>query len=225
MIDNVREKVKEVLSQDNSGHGIEHVERVLRLSLQFAEAENANKDVAALIALLHDVDDYKLFGAENAANLTNANTILDQCGVDNETKDQVLNAIKKIGYSKRLKGIAPDTIEGMVVSDADMCDAIGATGIIRSHQYALAHHDAFFDKTVFPSINMTSEEYKEKSVNTTVNHMFEKLLTLKDMMLTESGKAEALKRQDIMIDFLKHIFEEEDAPEWSDYLNKYINMI
>ena len=48
---------------------MEHVNRVLNLSLKFAKTERANKDVVALIALLHDVDDYKLFGIESAENL------------------------------------------------------------------------------------------------------------------------------------------------------------
>lgn len=43
-----------------------------------------------------------------------------------------------MGYSKCLKGIRPTTIEGMVVSDVDMCDSIGTSGIIRSIVYAVS---------------------------------------------------------------------------------------
>ena len=49
-----------------------HINRVLDLSLKFAEKENANKYIVSLIALLHDADDYKLFGMENAEKLTKA---------------------------------------------------------------------------------------------------------------------------------------------------------
>lgn len=35
---------------------MEHINRVLDLSLKFAEIENGNKDKVSLIALLHDVD-------------------------------------------------------------------------------------------------------------------------------------------------------------------------
>ena len=56
MIEEVKEKVNELLNQDNSGHGMEHINRVLDLSLKFAEKENGNKDIVSLIALLHDVD-------------------------------------------------------------------------------------------------------------------------------------------------------------------------
>ena len=148
MIEEVRKQVCKLLDKDNSGHGMEHVNRVLNLSIKFAEIENANKDIVALIALLHDVDDYKLFGMESANNLTNTKNILKQCSVADNIKEQVLNAIKTIGYSKRLKGISPTTLEGMIVSDADMCDGIGATGILRSYQYNLAHDNLFFDKNI-----------------------------------------------------------------------------
>ena len=52
--------------------------------------------------------------------------------------------------------------------------------------------------------------------------MFEKLLRLKDFMLTDSGKKEALERHHIMVEFLYHFFEEEDVPEWTEYLDHFL---
>lgn len=222
MIEEIKKQVCKLLDKDNSGHGMEHVNRVLNLSLKFAEIENANKDIVALIALLHDVDDYKLFGMESVDNLTNAKNILKQCSVADNIKEQVLNAIKTIGYSKRLKGISPTTLEGMIVSDADMCDGIGATGILRSYQYNLAHNNLFFDKNIYPTLNMSATDYMTKKVGTVVTHMFEKLFRLKDLMLTNSGKKEALERHNIMVLFLYHFLEEENVPEWINYLDNYL---
>lgn len=222
MIEEVRKQVCKLLDKDNSGHGMEHVNRVLNLSLKFAKTEKANKDVVALIALLHDVDDYKLFGIESAENLINAKKILDQCSITDNIKEQVLNAIKTIGYNKRLKGISPLTLEAMVVSDADMCEGIGATGILRSYQYNLSHNNLFFEKNIYPTLNMSANDYMAKKNGTVVTHMFEKLLKLKDLMLTESGKEEAIRRHEFMIKFLYHFFEEENVPEWTDYLNNFL---
>ncbi len=221
-MEEIRKQVCKLLDKNNSGHGMEHVNRVLNLSLKFAEIENANKDIVALIALLHDVDDYKLFGMESADNLTNAKNILKQCSVADNIKEQVLNAIKAIGYSKRLKGISPTTLEGMIVSDADMCDGIGATGILRSYQYNLAHDNLFFDKNIYPTLNMSATDYMAKKVGTVVTYMFEKLFRLKDLMLTDSGKKEALERHNIMVLFLYHFLEEENVPEWINYLDNYL---
>ena len=78
MIEDVKKEVEILLNNDKSGHGMEHVNRVLDLSLKFSEKEKANKDIISLIALLHDVDDYKLFGEESAKNLTNTKRIMNK---------------------------------------------------------------------------------------------------------------------------------------------------
>ena len=41
MIEKVKTQVYELLNTDNSGHGIDHINRVLELSIKFAEQEKA----------------------------------------------------------------------------------------------------------------------------------------------------------------------------------------
>lgn len=222
MIEDVKKLVCKLLENDDSGHGMDHINRVINLSLKFAEIENANKDIVTLIALLHDVDDYKLFGMESANNLTNAKNILELCNINYDTKEQVLSAIKTIGYSKRLKGISPTTLEGKIVSDADMCDALGANGILRVYTFGMKNGKSFFNKNIFPTEDMTAEKYTSKYADNSVCHFFEKILKLKNLMLTESGKKEAKNRHQIIVDFLYHLFDEENALEWTNYLNDYL---
>lgn len=150
MIEEVKKQVCKLLDTDISGHSMDHVNRVLNLALQFAEKENADKRIVTLIALLHDVDDYKLFGEESQKNLTNAKKIMENVNISVEDQNKVLDALKCIGYSKRLKGLVTDTIEGKVVSDADMCDAIGTIGILRVQQFGLKIGRPFFEKNIFP---------------------------------------------------------------------------
>lgn len=188
MIQEVRRYAFELLNTDNSGHNMDHIDRVLRLSLKFAKQECANTEVISLIALLHDVDDYKLFGKENSENLTNAKKIMNNCKIDTETQNLVLSSLKCIGYSKLLKGFRPETLEGKIVSDADMCDALGANGIIRVYTYSMKNKKPFFDKSIFPIENMTADTYTSKCADTSVCHLFEKILKLKNLMLTDSGK-------------------------------------
>jgi len=223
MIEHVKEKVNELLNKDNSGHGMEHINRVLNLSLKFAKKEEGNEIIVSLIALLHDVDDYKLFGMDNAENLTNAKRIMRECNVDESIQEQVCSALNNIGYSKRLKGCIPTTLEGKIVSDADMCDALGANGIIRVYTYSMKNGKPFFNKNIFPIEDMTAEKYKSKCADSSVCHLFEKILKLKDLMLTEFGKEEAKNRHQIIVDFLYHLFDEENVPEWTDYLNEFLN--
>lgn len=222
MIKKVKQEVTKLLNQDNSGHGIDHINRVLELSIKFAEKENANKEIVSLIALLHDVDDYKLFGIKNAENLTNAKRIMNDCNVDKNVQEQVCLALNNIGYSKRLKGCCPTTLEGKIVSDADMCDALGANGILRVYTYSMKNGKPFFDRNIFPIENMNAEKYTKKCADSSVCHIFEKLLKLKDLMLTDSGREESKNRHQIIVDFLYHLFAEENAPEWTKYLNNYL---
>ena len=224
MIEKVKKQVSELLDKDNSGHGMDHINRVLELSLKFAEKENANKDIVSLIALLHDVDDYKLFGIDNAENLTNAKKIMEDCNVDKNTQEQVCLALNNIGYSKRLKGCCPTTLEGKIVSDADMCDALGANGILRVYTYSLKNGKPFFNKDIFPIEDMTAEKYTRTRADSSVCHIFEKILKLKNLMLTKSGKEEAKSRHQIIVDFLYHLFDEENVPEWTRYLNEYLKV-
>ena len=173
MIENIKKQVYELLTNDDSGHGFDHINRVLELSLKFANKENANKELVAMIALLHDVDDYKLFGKENAKNLTNAKAIMNKANVPAEIQKQVVSSLNCIGYSKCLKGFRPLTIEGKIVSDADMCDALGVNGILRAYKYSIKNAKPFFDRNIFPIKNMTANEYTKKCADSSVCHIFE----------------------------------------------------
>lgn len=225
MIEDVKKQVFELLGKDDSGHGMEHINRVLDLSLKFVKQENGNRDIVSLIALLHDVDDYKLFGINNAENLTNAKKIMCDCNIAKNIQNQVCLELNNIGYSKRLKGYCPTSIEGKIVSDADMCDALGANGIIRVYTYSMKNGKPFFNKDIFPIEDITAEKYTSKCADSSVCHMFEKILKLKNLMLTESGKEEAKSRHQIIVDFLYHLFDEENAHEWVEYLDNYIKEI
>ena len=224
MIEQPKALVAQLLASDNSGHGMEHVNRVLNLAMRFAESQPCNKTLVALGALLHDVDDYKLFGEQNQTNLTNTNIILTKIGADEATKAAVLDIVANIGFSKRLKGKSPSTIEGKIVSDADMCDALGASGILRVFQYSISHNQVFFDKSIWPMQALDINKYTSKCA-VGINHMFEKILKLKSLMLTSAGKAEAQKRHNFVVEFLRQYFTEENANEWLAYLDNYLQSL
>ncbi len=225
MIEKVKEEVDKLLEKEDSGHDSGHVARVLELALKFAREEKTevNEEIVSLIALLHDVDDYKIFGQANASDLTNAKLIMTKANVPSDIKEQVLASLKCIGYSKSLQGIRPTTLEGKIVSDADMCDALGVTGVLRVYKYSLKYHKPFFDKNIFPVLDMSYIEYVNRKASSSVCHIFEKILKLKDLMLTAAGKEEALKRHEIVVLLLYHLFDEENVPEWRAYLDSYLN--
>lgn len=222
MLEQVKSLVFELMENEDSGHGNDHLIRVYDLAMKFANAEGGNKDIVGIAALLHDVDDYKLVGVENCKKLTNAKTIMSKANVAKEIQEKVLEIIETMGYKKSLAGIRPNTIEGKIVSDADMCDVLGANGILRVATYSSKHNKPFFDKNIWPIEDMDSNKYNRTCSDSAVCHFFEKALRLPNLMLTKAGRQESLKRQQITIDFLKNIFLEENAPEWIEYLEQFL---
>lgn len=214
--------IKDTLD-DRSGHGLDHVLRVRTLALLFADSEGADPDIVELASLLHDVDDYKLVGTNKSQELNNAKRFLENAGIGSKAYETILQIIRTIGFSKRLEGVRPSTIEGMVVSDADMCDAIGAEGILRVHKYGISRQIPFFNKLLVPEVNnLSADGYRNNPSKHSVQHFFDKLLRVPSMMLTETGRAEAKRRQAIMIDFLKELFREESSKDWSEFLAPYL---
>ena len=222
MLEQVKKLVLELMKNDDSGHGNDHIMRVYNLAMKFANIEGGNKDIVGTAALLHDVDDYKLVGIENSKKLTNAKTIMNRANVTLDIQQRVLEILETMGYKKLLSGTRPTSLEGKIVSDADMCDVLGANGILRIATYTAKHDKPFFDKNLWPIENMDSHKYNRVCSDSAVCHFFEKVLKVRGLMLTNAGRTEAIKREKITIDFLKNIFYEYEANDWIDYLDNYL---
>lgn len=224
-IEYIKQSVFELLNNDSSGHDDKHVLRVYDNAMKFCdELPEANRDLVAAAALLHDCDDYKLFGEESARLLTNTRRILANSGFGDDFAQDCIKIVKTIGYSKRLTGIMPDCIEGQIVSDADMADATGLIGIIRCIEYRAYRSggkEPFFDPDYLPT-EINAEQYKQITYCPGVNHFFDKLFKLRDMALTEPGRRCIGQRHEVIVNFLRTYFDEVKAPQiWKDLLEQY----
>ena len=206
MIKNTKDFVKEKLYGEGGGHDWFHIERVYNLSRFLANEEKADNFIVEMTALLHDIDDWK-FSNGTKTNTTITEEFLNSVNVDKESINKIITIIKTMSFKGGVVNSTQNTIEGMIVQDADRLDAIGAIGIARTFAYGGSKNRPIYDPNIAP-INFTSLEEVKNAENHTINHFYEKLLKLKDLMNTDSAKIIAEKRHKFMEDFLKEFYSE-----------------
>lgn len=195
-IEDARAYASAFFARDASGHDAWHTMRVHNLAVRIAHEEGAREDVVALAALLHDVDDAKL-SPDTAEDLANARAFMRQHGVADDDAQAVLAAIREVSFSKN-GGATPSSLESACVRDADRLDAIGAIGVARAFAYGGAHGRALHD----PS---------DADTTTTIQHFYDKLLLLEDMMATDAGHRVAHHRDAYLRGFLEEFLAEWDG--------------
>lgn len=197
--------IEEIFENDYGGHDFFHTLRVMRIAKYIAKIEGANTEIVELASLLHDVDDYKITG-RNMDSVENACKLMNKYNIDKQVQLQVTDIIKTVSFKANDTEI-PSSLEGKVVQDADRLDALGAIGIARAFAYGGSRGNMIYNPNSKPNLNMNSDEYV-KNKTTTINHFYEKLLLLKDMMNTETGYNIAIKRDQFMRDFLEEFYRE-----------------
>ena len=199
--------VKEKLEGAEAGHDWFHIERVWKLSKKIAEKEGGNLEVIELSALLHDIADPKFHNGDETLALKISQDFLEEIHVEGELIEQVLFVIKNISFKNRAEAPENPPLELQIVQDADRLDAIGAIGIARTFNFGGFKNNLMYHPEIKPNLGMNKEEYK-KSNGTTINHFYEKLLLLKDLMNTETAKKIASERHDFMLQFLDEFYKE-----------------
>lgn len=199
--------VKEKLEGAEAGHDWFHIERVWKLSKKIAEKEGGNIEVIELSALLHDIADPKFHNGDETLALKISKDFLEEIHVNAELIEQVLFVIKNISFKNRAEAPENPPLELQIVQDADRLDAIGAIGIARTFNFGGFKNNLMYHPEIKPNLGMNKEEYK-KSNGTTINHFYEKLLLLKDLMNTETAKRIASERHDFMLQFLDEFYKE-----------------
>ena len=203
IIDRAAAYVREKFENEYSGHDWFHTLRVFKTATRIAEAEGADLVTVQLAALLHDVDDRKL-SPETYEDKANAREFLSENNVDSGKIEGICRIIGEISFAENC---VPSTLEGKCVQDADRLDAIGAIGIARAFAYGGNHNRLMYHPDVKPNLNMSKEEYVN-SKSTTVNHFYEKLFKLTDMMNTDTAKAIAKEREEYMRGFVDEFLNE-----------------
>ena len=187
----------------HSHHDKYHIERVYNLAIRLAQEEGADSNIVKAAVLLHDIaramedegaiDDHANEGAKMARK------ILEETDFP---KDRIADVIHCIEVHRFRKGLVPKSLEAKILQDADRLDIIGAIGIARVFARGGWSNKPIHDPSVLPKA-----KYDGKS-ESSVNHIYEKLLKIKDTMNTETARKMAEERHRYVEHFLERLLKE-----------------
>lgn len=207
IIDQTIKFVKVTLADAETGHDWFHIERVYKTAQTINAKEKADGLIVALAALLHDIADSKFNGGDEEIGPQKAGNFLKSIGLGDDVVLHVQEVIRNLSYKASLGVITFKSKELDVVQDADRLDAIGAIGIARAFTYGGYKNRVLYDPAIPANLNMDKEAYKNTTAPT-LNHFYEKLLLLKDLMKTDTGKIMAAQRHQFMVDYLDQFYAE-----------------
>ncbi len=194
VLQKARQYIKKNFVAEPTGHDFYHMERVARISLYIAKKEKqGNLFFIELAALLHDLEDSKF--NKNSEQLLKTKSLLKKWGLSEENTLTVLQIIRSVSFKKGKNKHTASSFEAEVVQDADRLDALGAIGIARCFAYG-----GKMQRPIYEPENLSSQN--------SLKHFYDKLLLLKSLMKTRTGKKIAFERHEFLKKFLNQFFKE-----------------
>jgi uncharacterized protein len=198
--DQLAAKLLDNLVDDEDGaHDLSHIVRVWRNAKLIHRDEGGDLEVLAAAVLLHDcVQVAKDSPLRNKASLLAANEArvrLAALGWAPSRIDTVACAIESHSFSA---GVAPTTIEGCILQDADRLDAIGFAGIARCFYTAGRLGSCLYD-LADPEANTRPLDDGRNALD----HFPKKLLTLEGSFKTRTGQEMAKERHQRVLEFYR----------------------
>jgi len=214
---------------DDPVHGFDHVLRVYRMAEYLAEVEGADLEIVRAAALLHDATPPDDRPGKPASRLKAgrvqhhqaaaefAGEVLRSSGWSKERIAAVQHAIR--AHRFRDDSEQPQTLEAMVLFDADKLDAIGAIGVARAIGYATQHHQPAYAS---PSAHFhQSGQTEPDEAHSAYHEYLYKLSKLKDRFYTASGKRLAAERHRRMSVFFEQLAVEMSGNPWPEDDHEY----
>jgi len=209
IIKDTEEFVAHELGSEGSGHDWFHIDRVRNMAVHIGIQEKCDLFITEMAALLHDLDDWKISGAETSP-LAKATKWLADVNLEPKLATKVLQVIQEVSFKGAKTETPVSSIEAAAVQDADRLDAMGAIGIARTFSYGGNKNRLIYNPEVPVDLHDDFQSYK-KSDAPTINHFYEKLLLLKDRMNTRTAFSIAEGRHQFMEDYLNRFFDEWEA--------------
>jgi len=198
--------VRDYLQGVESGHNWWHINRVRNTSMHILSIEsNADPFITEMGALVHDIDDHKIRGNSDGEDILG--DFLAGLAIEDSIREKIIHIVKHISFRDSFEASYERSRELDIVQDADRLDAIGAIGIARAFNYGGSKGLEIYIPGIEPRNYNSTEDYVS-SDSSTINHFYEKLLKLKDMMNTATGLRMAEERHRYMEAFLQQFYKE-----------------
>lgn len=199
-LEKIKAFAQAVHAGNGDGHGFDHIERVVALAQRIlADEPSADANLVLAACYLHDCYDEKLC-EDIPGQKARITELLGNA-------EPLFEIIDKMSFSANLSEKQTLSLEGQILQDADRLDAIGAWGIARALEYGFAKNREIYNPSEKP-LNFSDKAAYHQNKGTTINHFYEKLFLISDLLNTPTAKKLAQPRQKIMQDFVRAIEQE-----------------
>jgi uncharacterized protein len=200
----IRQALAIEMASADSGHGLEHVERVVKNAIRIAETLTVDYEVLLPATWFHDcvcvAKNSPLRSQASRLAAKRALGMLEDLGYPTDKFDQISHAIEAHSFSA---GIQCQSVEAQVLQDADRLEALGAIGLARCLMTGGAMGQRLYHPDdPFP----TTRELRDDQQS------IDQLLKLPSTMQTTAGREIAQKRAGFLVDFLIQLSLEIDKP-------------
>lgn len=199
VLDRIFEKIKVLFKDEDTGHDIGHLKRVLNNALTIQEKEGGDKYVISVSALVHDV--HRLMAhslgrfVSPKESIPEVEKILWECDVDSDKIYQILETVK-YHENKKAKNIP---IEWQVLQDADALDALGTIGLKRTLKYCKTKNIPIVNK----NYSLDCKQYvPDINPISTCHYISRTMIPNGENMHTATGQKMANRRIKILKDFV-----------------------
>ena len=212
-LEKVKLFAKKQLQDERTGHDFYHGQRVAHLAEKMYLSDNpqAHKTsrIVAIIktgSYLHDTIDEKICDRPELV-IKDIKLLLEKSGFESLEIADILFTIQNMSFSANIEHRHQLPLSGQYVQDADRLESLGAIGIARAFTYGGKHGNLIYDPKIKPVTLLNHDQYRNHE-ETTINHFYEKLFNLENLMNTKSGKKEAHRRTEYMRGFIAEFMNE-----------------
>ena len=209
-------KISQYCNESRDGHDFLHLKRVEERVIMLQKLYGGNLLCLRLAAYAHDL--HRWLHCSPYECTDEVHEILKELPLSKEESELTELAIKEHEtYALPKDNHLP--LECKILQDADRLDALGVKGLKRTIMFGLSHGLPFYDdKIPFTRTIPYEDDLKDPS---TMHHIFNKLLFLKEYMNTEEAKKIAEKETKIIEAFFNRMIDEHKPSSGDRKIKRY----